>query len=118
MTTTSPAGRPVYTLPSVWGSGVVRDPDGPGLLYHPRPASIIEMLAGTRRWSERTFLVQGERRISFAVFLDAIPRAAALLGGRPGDRIFVLSYNTPEFVLALWSAWWASLPRPRQSLVE
>ncbi|NKQ57059.1 long-chain fatty acid--CoA ligase [Amycolatopsis sp. K13G38] len=70
------------------------------------------MLGGTRRWGDRTFLVQGERRIDFATFLDAVPRVAGDLldrGARPGDKVFVLAYNSPEFVLAIWAAWWAGL---------
>lgn len=105
-----PPDRPTSALSSIWGSDVVSDPDRPGLLYEPRPASIVDMLHGTRRWVDRPFIVQGRRQISFAEFLDALPRAAARLrelGAKPGDRIFVLSYNSPEFVLAIWSAWWA-----------
>ncbi|HWD05864.1 MAG TPA: class I adenylate-forming enzyme family protein [Kribbella sp.] len=106
MTTTQPS------LASLWGTDVVRDPEGPCLLYAPRPASITGMLAGTRRWSERTFLVQGERRIDFGTFLDAVPRVAAEFaarGARVGDHVFLLAYNSPEFVLSIWAAWWAGL---------
>lgn len=108
----SPLDRPASSLASVWGSAVVRDADGPGLLYDLRPASIVDMLHGARRWSARPFLVQGDRRISFGEFLDAVPRAAATLakiGAEPGGRVFILSYNSPEFVLAIWAAWWAGM---------
>lgn len=106
VTTTEPL------LASMWGTEVTRDPAGPCLLYSPRPSSITAMLAGARRWSDRTFLVQGERRIDFATFLDAVPcvaREFAQQGARPGDKLFVLAYNSPEFVLAIWAAWWAGL---------
>lgn len=106
----SPLNRPVSTLASVWGADVVRDPNWPGLCYQPRPASIIDMLHGTRRWADRVFLVQGDRRITFGEFLDALPLGAAALhesGAEPGDHVFILAYNSPEFVLAIWSAWWA-----------
>src|SRR5690242_3489037 len=61
----------------VWGTDVV---DGhyaghPGLLYEPRPHSFRQLLEGTERWGERTFLVQGERRISFTAFDRAIAAA-------------------------------------------
>lgn len=97
------------SLTAIWGSQVVRDPDGPGLLYEPRPRCITEMLTGTDRWASRTFLVQGERRIDFATFLRAVPRAAGALSARPGEKVLVLAYNSPEFVLALWAIWWAGL---------
>lgn len=103
---------PATELASLWGTDVVADPDAPGLLYHPRPASIPRLLTGTRRWASRAFLVQGERRIGFGAFLDALPRAAAWLtaqGARPGGRVLLLSYNSPEFVLAVWACWWAGL---------
>jgi len=101
-----------YCLESLWGTGVTRDPRGSGLVYHPRPASIIDMLAGCRRWDDRTFIVQGQRRISFATFFDALPRASAALaksGAQLGDRVFLLSYNSAEFVLAVWAAWWGGM---------
>jgi acyl-CoA synthetase (AMP-forming)/AMP-acid ligase II len=100
------------TLASMWGTEVIGDPEGSGLLYAPRPGSITAMLAGTERWRDRTFLVQGDRRIDFATFLDALPRVAgdlAARGTRPGDPVFVLAYNSPEFVLSIWAAWWAGL---------
>lgn len=96
-------------MTSLWGTDVVRDPNGRGLCYQPRPESIIDMLSGVYRWAARPFLVQGERRISFAEFLNALPRGAAALresGTKPGDHVFILAYNSSEFVLAVWSAWW------------
>lgn len=95
------------SLASLWGTDVVRDPDGPCLLYEPRPRCITEMLVGTDRWGDRTFLVQGERRIDFATFLSAMPRAAGALAANKGDKVLVLAYNSPEFVLALWAIWWS-----------
>lgn len=112
MHTQSPPDRPAAALPAVWGSEIVANPDGPGRVYYPRPRSTVEMLHGTRRWAERTFLVQGNRRIGFGKFLDAVLSAAAKLtqlGARRGDRVFVLAYNSPNIALSLWSAWWAGL---------
>src|ERR1700759_4108314 len=58
----------------VWGTDVVegRYAGHLGLLYEPRPHSFGELLDGPSRWGERTFLVQGGRRISFAEFGSAI----------------------------------------------
>ena len=45
----------------------------PGLLYARRPRTFAELLTGVQRWSSRTFLVQGDRRITFGEFFAAIP---------------------------------------------
>jgi acyl-CoA synthetase (AMP-forming)/AMP-acid ligase II len=94
----------------VWGTEVVEgDYAGhPGLLYQPRPQSFGQLLDGIRRWGERTFLVQGRRRISFAEFDDAIAVARQRLRGlgiKRGDRVLLFAYNSPEWALALWSLW-------------
>jgi long-chain acyl-CoA synthetase len=94
----------------VWGRNVV---DGhyaghPGLLYVPRPKTFAELLDGTARWSDRTFLVQGRRRISYGEFITAIGAARRYLrelGIAGGDRVLLLAYNSPEWALALWSLW-------------
>ncbi|MFG1931224.1 class I adenylate-forming enzyme family protein [Mycobacterium sp. NPDC048908] len=94
----------------VWGSNVV---DGhyaghPGLLYEPRPTTFAELLDGTGRWSERTFLVQRNRRISYGEFNAAIGAARHYMrqmGIARGDRVLLFGYNSPEWALALWSLW-------------
>lgn len=95
----------------------------PGLLYRRSPETFADLLAGTHCWTDRTFLVQGDRRISYEQFRSAIgaaSRALADLGVRPRDRVMVLGYNSPEWVLAVWSLllsgavpvlgnrWWSS----------
>lgn len=100
------------SLASIWGTEVVEDPDGPGLIHEPRPSSITDMLVGADRWADRDYLVQGNRRIAFGTFLDAVPHAAADMlarGAKTGDKVLLLAYNSPEFVLALWATWWAGL---------
>ena len=80
----------------------------PGLLYTRRPATFGELLFGVDRWAERTFLVQGDRRITFAEFFAAVMRARDRLtpfGIQPGDRVMLLAYNSPDWVLALWAIW-------------
>ncbi len=82
----------------------------PGLLYRHGPAAFAELIAGTRRWTDREFLVHGERRISYARFRAALPGAVEQLAARgigPGDRVMVFGYNSPDWVLALWSLWLA-----------
>ncbi len=94
----------------VWGTDVVEGhyAGHPGLLYEPRPHTFGELLEGTERWRERTFLVQGPRRISFGSFTTAIAAARQHfrgLGVTRGDRVLLHAYNSPEWPLALWSLW-------------
>lgn len=95
---------------SRWSSEVVQGHylSHPGLVYADSPRSTMELLDGLPGWFGRTFLVQGERRISYEDFARAIEIAAAQLvesGVRPGSRVLLLAYNTPEFVLAVWATW-------------
>ena len=79
-----------------------------GLLYDRGPTTFDELMAGTAIWTDRTFLVHGERRISFAEFRSAAHAATAALarhGIAAGDRVMVFGYNSPEWVLALWALW-------------
>jgi long-chain acyl-CoA synthetase len=79
-----------------------------GLVYRRRPRQITDMLLGTERWNERTFIVYAERRITFKQFRGALDGAGAMLRERgvgPGDRVMLRAYNCPEFVLAVWALW-------------
>lgn len=97
-------------MQSPWGDEVVAGEYGghPGLVYGRRPRTFAELLFGVDRWSDRTFLVQGDRRFTFAEFFTAVAHAREHLtpfGIRPGDRVMLLAYNSPDWVLALWSIW-------------
>lgn len=77
-------------------------------MYDQGPSTFADLIAGTEVWTDRTFLVQGDRRITFAGFRAAATAAVtylADLGVRPGDRVMVFGYNSPEWVVALWSLW-------------
>ena len=96
--------------PVVWGSDVQPGRFGgrEGLVYVQGPATFDELLTGTACWRDRTFLVHGERRISFASFRNAVAAARPMLdalGIRPGDRVMVFGYNSPEWIVALWATW-------------
>ncbi len=94
-----------------WGSDI--DAAGyaghPGLQYSPpRPTTFAQVFADTQRWAERTFLVHGEHRMTYAAFTEAVNAGTAALrddGVQPGDRIMLYAYNSPAWVVALWSAW-------------
>ncbi|KOS58237.1 AMP-dependent synthetase [Rhodococcus rhodochrous KG-21] len=94
-----------------WGTEVVEGEYAGhrGRLYEHSPSSILSILAEATRWTGRDYVVQGDRRIKHDEFVAAIPVAADLLaqrGVKPGDRVMLLSYNSPEFMLATWATWW------------
>ena len=85
-------------------------PDGghPGLVYRDRPLTYAEVFTGIDRWHQRTFLVQGEHRFTFGEFFAAVDSARNRLqsaGIQPRDRIMILAYNRPDWVLALIAIW-------------
>ena len=97
-------------MQSPWGEDVSagRYAGHPGLLYAQRPRTFTELLFGVQRWASRTFLVQGDRRISFDDFFAAVEVARNRLqplGIQPQDRVLLLAYNSPDWVVALWAIW-------------
>lgn len=97
-------------MQSAWGDEVVNGHHGrhPGLVYRQRPHTFTELFGGVERWEQRTFLAQSDRRISFGQFFAAVRTARerlAALAITPGDRVMLLGYNSPEWVLALMSIW-------------
>jgi acyl-CoA synthetase (AMP-forming)/AMP-acid ligase II len=81
-----------------------------GIVYESGPSRFDDLLAGTEVWTDRTFLVHGERRVSFAEFRDAVRACRSILSSRGvgvGDRVMVFGYNSPEWVVALWATWLA-----------
>ena len=94
----------------VWGTEVRDGTYGghAGLVYEQGPETFDDLVAGTEAWTDRTFLVHGERRVTFAGFRAAANAARTQLadvGVRPGDRVMVYGYNSPEWVAALWALW-------------
>jgi long-chain acyl-CoA synthetase len=108
----------------MWGREVKRaDVAGHScLVYARRPRSVADLLVDARRWGDREYLVQGERRLSRAAFKRAVARVAAGLrarGADAGDRVLLLGFNSIEWVVAFWAlqaigavpalgnAWWS-----------
>lgn len=57
-----------------------------------------------------TVLVCGDRRSTFAQFVDRVARLAAVLKGaglQPGDRVGLLALNSDRYVEYLYATWWA-----------
>ncbi len=73
---------------SAWGDDVVDGHYGghPGLVYRQRPHTFAELFAGVERWEQRTFLVQGDRRISFGEFFAAVADGTGAAGSRWRSR--------------------------------
>ncbi|MHC9294084.1 class I adenylate-forming enzyme family protein [Mycobacterium sp. LTG2003] len=96
--------------PSAWDTGVENDgyAGHPGLRYRSAPGSPAELICATSHFSDRTFLVHGARRITYSGFRRALGPATEhlrSLGIRPGDRVLLFGYNSPEWVVALWALW-------------
>jgi long-chain acyl-CoA synthetase len=89
-----------------------------------RERSLRDRIASCGLRGDLDCMVQGERRISYGEFarlcFGAAGRLADAHGLRKGDRLAVLSYNCPDWVIALFGAvcaggigvglngWWAS----------
>src|SRR5437870_5754179 len=95
----------------------------PYRMYTERPRRVEELLANARRWETRPHIIQGERVVTFDDQLRAVDNKArdlAGLGVKRGDRIFILGWNGPEWVVNFWAclragavpvlanAWWSA----------
>jgi len=76
-------------------------------VFKARMGSLRDITALARGRGNETFIVFGDRRISFADFVDAADSVSATLvenGIAHGDRVAVLSANNPEWCMAFWGA--------------
>ncbi len=126
-----------------WGSEVEQTvvEGHPCLVYCHRRRSAGELLLDARRFTDRTYLVQGARRISFGQHEQAVRQVAHWLRDRgvgPGDRVLLFGANRPEWIVAFWAtvsagavavpgnAWWSpaevehalATAEPRVALVD
>ncbi|MEY2521869.1 MAG: steroid-24-oyl-CoA synthetase [Ilumatobacteraceae bacterium] len=92
----------------VWGTNICR---GSGAIpfqgYEPRRHQTKHLLLDAQRWSQRTHLIQGARRLTYESMFESIERVAADLhraGLRPGDRLMILAANSPEWVITMWAS--------------
>ncbi len=115
---------PLRSEAPVWGTEIVPELAAGRAVraYRDRRRCVAELLEDLERWGERTCLVQGARRISFAAHLRDVNVLAAEFirrGVRPGDRVMLLAGNSAEWVTAFWAgfragaivvpanAWWS-----------
>ena len=77
----------------------------PMKVFKGRMKSLREITGMARMRGDETFLVYGDRRISFGDFIDSADSVSATLldhGVGRGDRVAVLSANNPEWCMAFW----------------
>lgn len=95
----------------------------PYRMYTERPRRVEELLAFASRWGDRPHIIHGERVVTFEdMHKSALAKAAELAesGVKRGDRVFILGWNSPEWVANFWAclragavpvlanAWWSA----------
>ncbi|PBC51823.1 class I adenylate-forming enzyme family protein [Rhodococcus sp. ACPA1] len=76
------------------------------MMYKDRPTALNELLLEGRRWSEREFLIQGDRRLTYQDHEEAVARVAdrlAAYGVARGDRVLLLGFNSIEWCVSFWA---------------
>lgn len=91
-----------------WGSDIaVETVNGvPYRMFTERPRRVEEVLPLAARWGERPHVIQRGRTLTFAGLQAAAPAKAAelaTLGVRPGDRVVLIGWNGPEWVVNFWA---------------
>jgi len=80
----------------------------PMQIFKNREKSMREKVANAGLRGATDFLVQGDRRVSYGEFARLVWGSAAALrdehGLRHGDRLAILSYNSPDWLIALFAA--------------
>lgn len=98
-----------YLSAPAWSELVVEPVLGrPTKVWRERPRQVLDLLALAAGSPDQDLLVQGDRRISFGAFRDALDNAAAELARLKvgtGDKVLIVLYNSAEFLLAQWAAW-------------
>jgi hypothetical protein len=92
-------------------------------MYTSRPRRIEHLLPFATAWGDRACIIQGERAVGFSGLLRASAAKAAQLvehGVSQGDRVLLLGWNGPEWVVNFWAclrigavpalanAWWSA----------
>jgi acyl-CoA synthetase (AMP-forming)/AMP-acid ligase II len=81
----------------------------PTPVFRERLPSLRAFVAGSRGFGDAEFIVQEERRITFAEHHRLVASVAKALSERfgigPGDRVAILAANCPEWIVT----WWATV---------
>ena len=96
---------------SPWGREIAVEQAGgiPYRMYEPRARRLASLLDHAGRWAGRAHVVQGDVRLDFADLVSAVRRKAAQLQERgigPGDRVALLGWNGPDWVVNVWASLW------------
>jgi acyl-CoA synthetase (AMP-forming)/AMP-acid ligase II len=108
-----------------WGDQIAEEVINgvPYRMYTRRPHRVEELLAFASRWGDRPHIIHGDRVVTFGdMHKAALAKAAELvnLGVKRGDRVFLLGWNSPEWVANFWAclragavpvlanAWWSA----------
>jgi long-chain acyl-CoA synthetase len=91
-------------------------------VFRDRQRNLREVLDSSLEWGDRDYLIDGDRRITYADHCAAVARVAAQFaahGVTKGDRVAILGRNSIEWVVAFWAtvslgaiavglnAWWS-----------
>jgi len=92
----------------VWGSDIaVEQVRGIAFkTYTERPRHIGDLLAFADRWGDRAHIVQGSRVVTFTDLQRAAQVKARELadgGLESGDRVLLLGWNSPEWIINFWA---------------
>ncbi|MCS5498320.1 acyl--CoA ligase [Cnuibacter physcomitrellae] len=89
--------------------------------YSERPRNVAHLLSAAARWGDRPHLVQGDRTVTFEDLTRAVAGKARVLASEgigPGDRVMLIGFNSPEWIVNFWAilvlgavpvlgnAWW------------
>jgi long-chain acyl-CoA synthetase len=72
-----------------------------------RPKSLVEVVAQSAGHGDREFLVQGDRRISYAEFARLVQGTALKfreIGLEKGDRLAIFAYNSIDYLICVFAA--------------
>lgn len=109
---------------TTWGKEIATETVGgiPFRMYIDRPRRVERVLDFASRWGTRPHIIHGDRVVTFEdLHRGAVAKARQLtdLNIRRGDRVFILGWNSPEWVLNFWAcllvgavpvlanAWWS-----------
>jgi acyl-CoA synthetase (AMP-forming)/AMP-acid ligase II len=75
-------------------------------IYASRPRRVEQLLSHADRWGDRAHVVQGGRVLTFAALRRAVAAKGAELAAQgigTGDRVFILGWNSPEWIVNFWA---------------
>ena len=93
---------------SAWGDQVASEVVNgiPYRMYTQRPHRLETLIPFACGWGDRPHVLQGDRSVSFAGMQRAIAAKARQLGAQgvaPGERVFLLGWNSPEWIANFWA---------------